>query len=374
MTPVARVLVVGGGIGGMSAAIALRRLDIAVEVIDLDPEWRVYGAGITITGPTLRAFRMLGIYDAVMAEAYGGNGIRVCAVDGSLIRDLDTPKPIDSDVPGSGGVMRPVLHRILSQRTLASGTTVRLGITLESFRQDAEGVHVRFSNGDEGTYDLVIGADGLFSRTRKLLMPQAPEPEYVGQYIWRVTVPRLPDINRRHYFLGGPVKCGLNPVSQTEMYMFVLQSLPHKQKFKDSSLPGQLKGLIAGYGGAIGIVREQLGPDTQVIARPLEAFLLPGPWHSGRVVLIGDAAHPTTPQLASGAGMAIEDALVLADEIRQADSLPAALGAMAVRRYERCRLVVENSLEIGRRERAGAPVEAQTELVERSLKVLAQPI
>lgn len=374
MIPVASVLVVGGGIGGMSAAIALRRLGIAVEVIDLDPEWRVYGAGITITGPTLRAFKMLGIYDAVMAEAYGGDGIRVCAVDGSLIRELDTPRPIDSDVPGSGGVMRPVLHRILSQQTLACGAKVRLGITVDSFRQEPECVRVRFSNGDEGTYDLMIGADGLFSRTRKLLLPEAPEPEYVGQYIWRVTVPRLPGIDRRHYFLGGPVKCGLNPVSRTEMYMFVLQSLAHKQKFDDASLPGQLKGLLQGYGGAIGTVRDLLEPTAQVIARPLEAFLLPGPWHSGRVVLIGDAAHPTTPQLASGAGMAIEDALVLADELSEADSLHEALEAMAVRRYERCRLVVENSLEIGRRERSGAPVEAQTELIERSLKVLAQPI
>lgn len=374
MIPVRKVLVVGGGIGGMSTAIALRKLGVEVDVVDLDPQWRVYGAGITITGPTLRAFKLLGIYDTVHEEAYVGNGIRVCGVDGRFIRELATPVPVDADVPGSGGIMRPMLHRILSQATLASAARVRLGVTIDALVQGQDAVEVRFSDGEAATYDFVVGADGLFSRTRTLLLPDAPVPGYVGQYIWRVTVPRLPEIDRRHYFLGGPVKCGLNPVSRDEMYMFVLESFPNKRKLDDAVLPAQLKELLSGYGGPIGAVRDSLAPDAHVIARPLEAFLLPGPWHIGRVLLIGDAAHPTTPQLASGAGMAVEDALVLADELSRARSLEAALTAMAARRYDRCRLVVANSLEIGRRERSGASVESQTELVEQSLKVLAQPI
>ena len=309
-----------------------------------------------------------------MAEAYVGNGIRVCSVAGNLLRELETPVPVDSDVPGSGGIMRPLLHRILATATTRSGTQVRLGLSVESLQQSSEMVEAVFTDGTRGTYDLVIGADGLFSRVRTLIFPAAPAPEYLGQYIWRVSVPRPPEIDRRHYFLGGPVKVGLNPVSREEMYMFVLEGVPRKPKIDDEALPGELRRLLSDYGGAIARVRNALTDEAHVIVRPLEGFLLPSPWYSGRVLLIGDAAHPTTPQLASGAGMAVEDALVLGDELARAVSVPDALQAMMVRRYERCRLVVENSLEIGRRERTGAPVEAQTELVEQSLKVLAQPI
>ncbi len=358
----------------MSSAIVLQRLGHKVDLIDIDPQWRVYGAGITITGPTLRAFKLLGIYDSVMAEAYVGNGIRVCNAAGDLLRELATPVPVDVDVPGSGGIMRPLLHRILADATLKAGTQVRLGLSVTSMEQSADSVDVTFTDGSLRTYDLVIGADGLFSQTRKLLFPDAPVPQYLGQYIWRVSIPRPPAIDRRHFFLGGPVKVGLNPVSREQMYMFVLESAPRKPKLADAALPGELKRLLAGYGGAIQAVREGLDENSNIIVRPLEGFLLPSPWYEGRVLLIGDAAHPTTPQLASGAGMAVEDALVLGLELERASSVADAFKATMARRYERCRLVVENSLEIGRRERTGAPVESQTELVEQSLKALAQPI
>ena len=101
---------------------------------------------------------------------------------------------------------------------------------------------------------------------------------------------------------------------------------------------------------------------------------MPAPWHRGRVLLIGDAVHPTTPQLASGAGMAVEDALVLAEEIQHQLTLEDVHAAYLRRRYERCTLVVKNSLEIGRREQRGAPIAEQTELVNQSLRALAAPI
>ena len=131
---------------------------------------------------------------------------------------------------------------------------------------------------------------------------------------------------------------------------------------------------MADYGGPLRAIRESLGPQSRIVLRPLEGFLLPRPWHCGRTLLIGDAAHPTTPHLASGAGMAVEDALVLGDELAKSDTVAQAFDGFMARRYERCRLVVENSLEIGRREQRRAPIEEQTHLVEESLRVLAQPI
>jgi 2-polyprenyl-6-methoxyphenol hydroxylase-like FAD-dependent oxidoreductase len=117
-----------------------------------------------------------------------------------------------------------------------------------------------------------------------------------------------------------------------------------------------------------------LNEASEIVFRPLEGFFLPPPWHRGHVLLIGDAAHPTTPQLASGAGMAVEDALVLAEEVARAASVPEALLAFMARREERCRLIVESSIEIGRLEQARAPVAEQTAVVQRALQILTAPI
>jgi 2-polyprenyl-6-methoxyphenol hydroxylase-like FAD-dependent oxidoreductase len=366
-------LVVGGGIAGMSAAIMLRRLGVEVHLIDQDPHWRVAGAGITITGPTLRALNALGVLDILRPQAYMGHGIRVCSVDGVVLQELDTPMPPDSGLPGSGGIMRPVLHQALSSEVLKGGTRVRLGVKVSSLRQTEDAVEVSCDDGKLGRFDIVVGADGLHSQIRKAILPAAPAPEYTGQCIWRAVLPRAPEITQRYFFLGGPVKVGLNPVSETEMYLFLLQGRPVRTWMTDDRAHLELAELLQPYGGVLKKVRAALGPDSRIVFRPLEAFFLPDPWFVDRVILIGDAAHPTTPQLASGAGMAIEDGLVLAQELERFGSVGPAFAAFMRRRYERCRLVVENSLEIGRREQRGESVDSQTQLVQESLRVLAEP-
>jgi 2-polyprenyl-6-methoxyphenol hydroxylase-like FAD-dependent oxidoreductase len=281
--------------------------------------------------------------------------------------------PPDAGVPGSGGTTRPGLHRILAARVHAGGTQVRLGLTVDALREQDGGVEVTFSNGEVGWYDLVIGADGVSSRVRQLIMPDAPKPEYTGQSAWRVTLDRPAEVDRRTYFLGGPLKVGLTPVSKTSMYLFALEKGP-KVFRKDDGLYKTLAQLLEGYGGIVKTIREGLDETSQIVFRPLEAFYLPAPWYRGHVLLLGDAAHPTTPQLASGAGMAVEDALVLADEMARAADVMAALAAFMSRREERCRLVVESSIEIGRLEQARAPVAEQTAVVQRALRKLMEPM
>ncbi|MEP7311253.1 MAG: FAD-dependent oxidoreductase [Pseudomonadota bacterium] len=367
------MLVVGGGIGGMSTAIVLQRLGLDVTLVERDADWRAYGAGITITGPTFRALNRLGLLDEVLAAGYGGDGIRVCDINGVALRELTTPRPLDADVPGTGGILRTVLHRILADATVASGTRVRTGTTVSELSQDAGRVAATFSDGTMHRFDLLIGADGINSSIRPMVIPDAPSPAYTGQSCWRLTVPRTEGIERRHFFLGGPVKAGLTPVSRDEMYMFLLEN-EIRTRVRPERAHIELRELMHPFGGIIGELRDGLTMSSNIIVRPLEAFRLPGPWCRQHVLLIGDAAHPTTPQLASGAGMAIEDAVVLGQEIQGSSSIEIAFARFMQRRYERCRLIVDNSLEIGRREQSGAPIESQTALVEDSLKILAQPI
>lgn len=368
------ILVVGGGIAGMSAAVAFRSAGAEVELVDLDPQWRVYGAGITITGPTLRAFKALGILDQVIEAGYTAEGLNVCDVNGEVRHQVMTPRLDGGAVPGAGGILRPTLHRILSERTLALGVKVALGVTVDALEQTESQANVRFSDGRTGSYALVVGADGLFSRVRDLIFPMAPKPSYTGQACWRLMMARPAAIDRRHFYLGGPVKIGLNPVSRDEMYMFLLHPSEHKLRFDDSELHLRLGQLMEGYGGVLAEIRAGLSPQSRIVYRPLEGILVPRPWYQGRAVLIGDAAHATTPQLASGAGLAVEDALVLQQECSKTPDVAEALASFMRRRFERCRMVVENSLELGRLEVACAPVAVHTALLETSLAELAKPI
>lgn len=374
MSAARAALVVGGGVAGMSAAIMLRRAGVEVQLIDIAADWKMAGAGLTISASTLRAMRMAGVLDQVMEEGHTHAGIQVCDVQGRPLRVVNSPPLPDADVPGAGGILRPTLHGIMSARLRELGVPVRLGLTATGIETTGKHTRVLLSDGSDVTVDLLVGADGLFSGMRKLLFPEAAAPAFTGQACWRLVIPRPPQIAMRHFFLGGPVKVGLTPVSQEEMYMFLLEHVPDNPWRPTETQHETLRDLLSGYGGILADIRAGLNAQSQIIYRPLESHLLRHDWWRGNAILIGDAAHATTPQLASGAGMALEDGIVLADEVARAASLPEAFAGFMRRRYERCRMVVENSLEIGRLEVAGAPATEQTGVVERSLAALAAPI
>ncbi|MFT3905897.1 MAG: FAD-dependent oxidoreductase [Steroidobacteraceae bacterium] len=376
MATVDKVLVVGGGVGGMSAAIQLKKLGLDVELIDIDPNWRVYGAGITITGPTLRAFKAVGILEEVGQHGAFWAGAYVRDGQGGLIEEL-TFEPLEAGVPATGGIMRPALHKILSTHTRAVGVTVRLGLTVEDLRQDADGVAVRFSDGSAGRYDLVVGADGIFSKMRERVFSDAPRPKFTGQTIWRIVAERPPGFDRTHFYFGPKGKLGFNPVSATHMYMFLLEHRPDNPWIDVKDQPQKLYESLQGWGGIVPGIREQVlaGPVRESINyRPLEAVLQPAPWYRGRVLLIGDAAHATTPHMASGAGMAVEDGVVLALELQRGGTLAEVLARFQERRFPRCKLVVENSLRLGEIEMAHGDMEEHTRTFRATMGALRQPL
>jgi 2-polyprenyl-6-methoxyphenol hydroxylase-like FAD-dependent oxidoreductase len=372
---IGKVLIVGGGVAGMCCAIQMRKAGIAVDLIDIDPDWRSYGAGITITGPTLRALQKVGVLAEVTKHGATWNNARVHNQAGDHLTTLNLV-PLAEDLPATGGVLRPVLHKILSAKTLELGARVRLGITLTGLRDVGDEVEVTFSGGAVLRYDLVVGADGIFSKLRERIFPEAPKPTFTGQVIYRILAERPPGFDCTHFFMGADRKIGFNPVSPTHMYMFLLHQAAGDPWIEPQLQPQKLYEAMEGFGSFIPQIRDTVRSTNAhtVNYRQLEVLLLPAPWHRGRVVMIGDAAHATTPHLASGAGMAIEDGIVLVEEIERRATLEEALTHFMRRRFERCRLVIENSVELGRLEMNHGSPAVHTQLMKDTLDTLRQAI
>lgn len=339
------VLVIGGGIGGLTAAIALRAKGLAVDVIERDPNWSVYGVGIIQQGNVVRAMAELGLIEDYLGAGVGFDHVEICIPTGQIVARIPTPRLVP-DLPANVGIGRRALQTVLGNRAKASGATVRLGVTAEALDDDGAGVSVRFSDGTDGRYDLVVGADGLYSQTRAHLFPDAPGPAFTGQAVWRYNFPRPPELDALRVF-EGPTGVGLVPLSDAVMYMYVTTPEPGNPRYEREGLAATMRAKLAGVPAPL--IRElatQITDDAEVVYKPLEWLFVEGSWHKGRVVLLGDAIHATTPHLGQGAGMAIEDSIVLADELARTDDVEAALTAYRARRFDRCRYIVEASRAI----------------------------
>lgn len=342
-----RVLVVGAGIGGLTSAIALRQKGIEVELVERDPTWSVYGVGIIQQSNVVRAMAALGVLDDYLGAGFGFESVRMFAPDGALAAVIPSPKLAGESYPANVGIGRRALHRVLGERAQALGARVHLGLTVTGLRDDGHGVDITCSNGMTARYDLVIGADGLSSQIRGMLFPEAPAPTFTGQAVWRYNLPRSPDLASLDVY-AGRIGVGLVPMSDELMYMYVTTPEPGNPRLPREGLARTMRERIAGAPPRIAALAELITEDGEVVYRPLETLFLHGPWHLGRVVLLGDAVHATTPHLGQGAGMAIEDSIVLAEELGRATEVSQqALQAFRARRYERCRFIVDSSIAVG---------------------------
>lgn len=367
----AKVLVIGGGIGGSATAIRMAEHGVKVELVDIAQDWGVAGTGVTLSVLTARALCDLGFAQLLIENGHLHDKLEMFTPDGTKFNEVTGKRHFAPDVPREGGVMRPQLHRMMAARMAALGVSVRTGLTATSLAQDGGGVDAVFSDGTTGRYDLAIGADGLFSSVRGMIMPDAPKPRYTGQVCWRAQF-ALPEgwENGRMYF--GPLKIGFTPCAPDAMYLFVLENVTEKPRYEPDELLPRLRDMLTPYPALDGL-REGMDESTPILARPLETILLEDPWYVGRVILIGDAAHATTPHLASGAGMAVEDAIVLVDELDRAGDYDSAMRAFMARRLPRGKMVVGNSLKLGEMEQRGAPPSEIGPLMMQSLAAIEQP-
>lgn len=379
MSCVQRVLVVGGGIGGLTTAIALHRQGIQVEVIEKNPAWSVYGVGIIQPSNMLRALREIGVGDSCLARGKGFQGWRFHDADGKILGEVRNENVAGPGYPPTNGITRPALHAILGDAVLAQGTPVHLGVTLDRYSQDADGVTVTLSNGRGGRYDLVIGADGAFSQMRAMLFGDQYVPRYTGQSVWRHNFARPKDMEWGGIYFGGKSKAGLVPLSESLMYLLLVTAEPGNPRMPPDQLHALLRERLAEYGGIVGALRDQISDPAAVVYRPMEVVMLPTPWHQGRVLLIGDAAHSSTPHLSEGAAMAIEDGVLLARMLGETGELESILREFEQRRLPRVKLVHDQGMRLGEWELAefrGQPDPAAdpSGAMEHALRQLMNPI
>lgn len=338
MAHVKRILIVGGGIAGLTLATALHQQGFRPELIECSPAWHATGAGILLHANGMRMLQALGLSEAV--EQAGAVVRRWGFFDQQeeVLYDTDLEQ-LWGEVGPCIGITRPKLQHVLL--TGAAAVSCRLGTAVTSLTQDDQCVSVGFSDGLSSDYDLVVGADGIASTVRGLTLGAA-SVGYTGLMDWRSLVPTRPrGVTNLMILLGEGCFFGLVPMGEGHAYGFGIVGEP---RFRDP-LEGRLERVrkrFADFGGPVQAYLAALSCDEQLHCGPIEWVEL-DQWHSGRVVLIGDAAHAGPPMMAQGGCMAMEDACVLAEVLCAAESVESALDTYVARRRPRADWVQQQS-------------------------------
>jgi 2-polyprenyl-6-methoxyphenol hydroxylase-like FAD-dependent oxidoreductase len=371
-----KVLIVGGGIGGLSSAIALTARGIEVEIVEQNPKWDVYGVGIIQPGNAMRALHQLGLLEQALAAGFAMDGDRFFLADGTQLSDNTFPRVVGPQFPGLNGITRPRLHEILTAAVRRSGAKVTLGHRIANLTDTPTGVEVELTDGSAARYDLVIGADGVFSQVRDLVFPDAPKPRYTGQAVWRYNLPRPPEVDKLTMYAGPVAKAGLVPLAPDLMYLLYIETPggDTPPQVESASLADTLRRHLNDFGGKIAELRGLITDPSKVVFRPIETIWVEPDWQRGRVALIGDAAHATSPHVGQGAAMALEDSVVLAEELASSATLEQAFDGFGRRRYDRVRTIVEISEQIAEWEINQVRDADFIGLTMKSVMVTAEPI
>jgi 2-polyprenyl-6-methoxyphenol hydroxylase-like FAD-dependent oxidoreductase len=331
---VTRILVVGAGVAGLSTARALARAGFSVELVERQPEWNDAGSGIYLPGNAGRALRALGLEQAVLERAFAIPRQRVSDERGRLLAEIDV-EALWAGVGPCLALERTELHSVL--RDGASEVPIRMGVEITGVSDEDGQAAVELGGARAGDYDLVVGADGIRSTVRGLAFGTDAAARPVGQVGWRFLTTCPPEITTWSLMLGHRTAFLTIPVGNGRAYCYCdVLSSPEEQERQD------LEDLFSSFAAPVPDLLGSL-PDRALVHRSLIEEVALDSWVRGRVVLVGDAAHATSPNMAEGAAMALEDALVLADCLGRFEAIPEALAAFEARRRPRTDWVREQT-------------------------------
>lgn len=366
-----RAVVVGAGIAGLTASVALARRGWAVEILELNSVGQTAGWGLSLTGPSLRALDTLQLSDKVIAAGYGMSQITNWQTNGEAV-EISPPRLLGPTSPAMVGIPRPEVHRILAEETWRLGVKITYDSNVASISQGLEEVELVLSDGDSRRADVVVGADGIRSRVRDLL-GITDSLHYTGQAIWRARIPRPAWATGINTFALGGRQIGVVPIGPDSAYVFFTENEATREIIPDEFLAARMYDHLEPFTGLGGELRDLVRESEGVVRRLAQTIIVESPWNVGQVVLVGDASHAPSPQMASGAALAIEDGVVLAEELQRDQDVKQALGAFTRRRLERASILVKTSARIAELEQSGQHRESHA-LIDQCHDLMAQPI
>lgn len=355
------ILIIGAGLGGMVAAIALRQRGFAVEVHDAASTLGEVGAGLTLGRGAQQVFRALRLQRDVAALACPAGTLPFLhyRTGKLLMGGLDPGDGLGDD--GAADIVRHIyradLHRVLIDALSALGVTPVAGHSLAGIEQDADGVTARFASGDTAHGEVLIGADGVRSATRWLLW-RSDTPRFTGHVAYRFLVPAeaarpFMGLGRSAIFIGPQRTFNRYTIRQGRMVNCAGIVEIGEGVEEGWSITASRDELLAAFAGWHPDVTGLIGCAQSSIKWGLYDRAVPEHWSVGRVALLGDAAHAMLPFLGMGAALAIEDGYVLAQAFvaeRQGDAVDvaAALARYEAARRPRAMLLHEASARQGR--------------------------
>jgi 2-polyprenyl-6-methoxyphenol hydroxylase-like FAD-dependent oxidoreductase len=351
-----KAIIVGAGMGGLSAAVALRHVGIDAEVWEQAEELRPAGTGLAVMSNAIAAMRALGI-DLRLGEDRGvvAERLEVMSPKGRVL--AATPA---AEAYRRLGAPTVCIHRADLQAALleaAGGVPVRLGARATGFQVADGRVRVRFGDGREAHGDLLIGADGIQSAVRAQ-MHGAARPRYGGFFCWLATVPfEHPRMTKGFsgQYWGRGRRFGLNDIGQGRAYWWGTKTMPEHAAGGKKASKQELAEAFAGWAPETRDVMKAT-PQEAIVCVPAQDRPFLDRWGAGPVTLLGDAAHPMLTAFSQGGSTAIEDAVVLAMALRSAPGVVSGLRAYEDLRRERTRWLVEGSYKLGRLEQIDNPV------------------
>ncbi len=335
-----KVVVAGGGIGGLSCALALARRGHGVVLLERAARFEAVGAGIILAPNAARVLERLAVDLASVGHPL--DVLNVTRADGCVLQRLDLVT-LRATQGAAYSFARPELHEALAAAVgHARGIDVRFDAAIASFVASAVGVRVTLASGDELAADILVGADGLHSTVRTALLGDAAPPlRYSGVTCWRAVAEGL-GITETVEAWNGAARIGAVPLTRGRTYLFLVRSA--ERRAPAPTWPDGFRDAFTGFGGVLQGLVDRLG-SAPPLHHDLEELDRPA-WGAGRVALLGDAAHAMTPNQGQGAAMAVEDAWVLADALDAAG--PSGFVARyAAARHDRVRRVQLDSRRFG---------------------------
>jgi 2-polyprenyl-6-methoxyphenol hydroxylase-like FAD-dependent oxidoreductase len=338
------ILIAGAGIGGLTLAVALQRRGVPVTILERETEMRLAGSGLALSPNAMVALGQLGVAESVERA---GAAIAKSAILDSSGRPLGAEFDVATLAKELGAPIvalhRARLHDVLLQA--AGPGIVRTGVTAVRYECSADHVTVICTDGTRMQADLLVGADGLRSAIRAQLIGDG-DPVYAGYTSWRGVTPAgaVPMPRRMSESWGRGERFGIVEIGGEQIYWFAVANAPAGGQ--DDDVKQELLARFGSWHSPIATVIERT-PATSILRTDITDRRPVTRWHDHRVVLLGDAAHPMTPNLGQGAGQAIEDAAVLDRCLAMTDNVDEAVARYEARRIARANGIVRGSRNLG---------------------------